>query len=117
MSFNKPEYAQIPKIIYITGGKGGTGRTLVAVDFATIFRNEEIKVLRIDGDVKNPNIHLLLGAKLENKKSVPFFKPKINEEKCIHCKKCIDEHFCEFNAMKWEDLRKIPTIDYSKIAC
>ena len=64
-----------PKIICITGGKGGTGKTLCAVNIATMFKNEGYNVLLVDGDVENPNTHLLLNAKLENKQEVPFFKP------------------------------------------
>ena len=48
-----------PKVICVTGGKGGTGKTLVAVNLATMFRNEGKKVLLIDGDVENPNTYLL----------------------------------------------------------
>jgi len=79
-----------PKIICVTGGKGGTGKTLVAVNIATMFKNEGKKVLLIDGDVENPNTFLLIGGTLENKEAVPFFKPKINEEKCTKCGLCAE---------------------------
>ena len=82
MSSNKP------KIICITGGKGGTGKTLCAVNIAVMFKNEGYKVLLIDGDVENPNTYLLLNGKLENKAAVPFFTPKIIEEKCSRCGIC-----------------------------
>jgi len=81
---------KIPKIICVTGGKGGTGKTLVAVNLATMFKNEGKKVLLIDGDVENPNTFLLLSGKLENKKNVPFFKPKIIEKKCTKCGLCAE---------------------------
>jgi len=77
-----------PTTICITGGKGGTGKTLCAVNIAVMFKNEGYNVLLIDGDVENPNTHLLLGGKLENKIEVPFFKPKIIEEKCSKCGIC-----------------------------
>jgi MinD superfamily P-loop ATPase len=77
-----------PKIICITGGKGGTGKTLCAVNIAIMFKNEGYKVLLIDGDVENPNSYLLLNGHLENKKEVPFFIPKINEDKCSRCGIC-----------------------------
>ena len=98
-----------PKIICITGGKGGTGKTLVAVNLATMFRNEGKRVLLIDGDVENPNTFLLLGAKLENKKSVPFFKPKINEEKCTKCGLCAEN--CTSHALLYiKDSYPIPIL-------
>jgi MinD superfamily P-loop ATPase len=81
---------QSPKVICVTGGKGGTGKTLVAVNLATMFKNNKKRVLLIDGDVENPNTYLLLGGNLENKKQVPFFKPKIVEEKCSKCGLCAE---------------------------
>lgn len=77
-----------PKIICVTGGKGGTGKTLVAVNLAIMFKNENYKVLLIDGDVENPNTFLLLGGKLGEGKEVPFFIPKIVEDKCTKCGLC-----------------------------
>ncbi|MBD3255909.1 MAG: P-loop NTPase [Candidatus Lokiarchaeota archaeon] len=77
-----------PQIICVTGGKGGTGKTLVAVNIANMFENDGYKVLLIDGDVENPNTYLLMGGKLENRTEVPFFKPKIIEEKCTKCGLC-----------------------------
>ncbi|MFX0008596.1 MAG: AAA family ATPase [Candidatus Hermodarchaeota archaeon] len=79
-----------PKIICITGGKGGTGKTLCAVNFAVMFRDEGNKVLLIDGDVENPNTYLLLNGSLENQVEVPFFKPKIVESKCSKCGLCAE---------------------------
>jgi MinD superfamily P-loop ATPase len=86
-----------PKIVCITGGKGGTGKTLCAVNIAVMFKNEGYKVLLIDGDVENPNTYLLLNRKLENKKEVPFFKPTIIEEKCSKCGICAQN--CLSNAL------------------
>ena len=79
-----------PKIICVTGGKGGTGKTLVAVNLAIMFKNENYRVLLIDGDVENPNTFLLLGGTLENQREVPFFKPKIIEERCTKCGLCAE---------------------------
>ena len=86
-----------PKIICITGGKGGTGKTLCAVNLAVMFKNEGNKVLLIDGDVENPNTYLLLNGRLENKRDVPFFKPKIIEDKCSKCGLCAQN--CLSNAL------------------
>ena len=83
--WNSFYYTNKYKIICITGGKGGTGKTLCAVNFAVMFKNEGYNVLLIDGDVENPNTHLLLNGKLENEIEVPFFMPKIIEEKCSKC--------------------------------
>ncbi len=85
------------KIICITGGKGGTGKTLCAVNLAVMLKNEGYKVLLIDGDVENPNTYLLLNGRLENKKEVPFFKPFIIEDKCSKCGICAQN--CLSNAL------------------
>jgi MinD superfamily P-loop ATPase len=85
------------KIICITGGKGGTGKTLCAVNLAVMFKNEGKKVLLLDGDVENPNTYLLLNGILENKRDVPFFKPKIVENKCSKCGTCAKN--CLSNAL------------------
>jgi len=77
-----------PKIICVTGGKGGTGKTLVAVNLAIMFKNAGFNTLLIDGDVENPNTFLLLGGKLRKGTEVPFFIPKIVEEKCTKCGLC-----------------------------
>ncbi|MGV9205134.1 MAG: P-loop NTPase [Promethearchaeia archaeon] len=77
-----------PIKICVTGGKGGTGKTLCAVNIAIMFKNDGYKTLLLDGDVENPNTYLLLGGELKNKQEVPFFKPKIIEEKCEKCGKC-----------------------------
>ncbi|MBY9004866.1 MAG: AAA family ATPase [Candidatus Lokiarchaeota archaeon] len=77
-------------LITITGGKGGTGKTLCAVNIASMFKNHGYNVLLIDGDVENPNTYLLLGGQLEKKVAVPFFKPKISEEKCTKCGLCAE---------------------------
>ncbi|MFW9896099.1 MAG: AAA family ATPase [Candidatus Thorarchaeota archaeon] len=82
-----------PKIICITGGKGGTGKTLCAVNLAVMFKNEGKNVLLIDGDVENPNTYLLLSYKLKNKQEVPFFLPQIDEEKCSRCGICAQNCF------------------------
>ena len=77
-----------PKIICVTGGKGGTGKTLVAVNLAIMFKNRGHKVLLIDGDVENPNTFLLLNAELKDKTEVLYFLPKIIEDKCTKCGLC-----------------------------
>jgi MinD superfamily P-loop ATPase len=79
-----------PRVICVTGGKGGTGKTMVAVNLAIMFKNRGFKVLLIDGDVENPNTYLLLNGKLKNKTEVPYFLPKIVEDKCNKCGLCAE---------------------------
>lgn len=89
------------RVICITGGKGGTGKTLCAVNIAVMFRNDGYKVLLLDGDVENPNTYLLLNAKLEYKFEVSFFLPKIKEDKCVKCGICAQN--CQPHALLYID--------------
>jgi len=86
-----------PIKICVTGGKGGTGKTLVAINLAVMFRDNGKKILLLDGDVENPNTYLLLGTDLENGENVHFFIPKVNEDKCTKCGLCAKN--CASNAI------------------
>ena len=102
--------AKSPRIITITGGKGGTGKTLCAVNIATMFKNNEKKVLLIDGDVENPNTYLLLGSTLQNKNEVTSFKPIIVDNKCMKCGLCSEN--CTPHALLYlEDSIPIPILN------
>lgn len=99
-----------PSIIAITGGKGGTGKTLIAVNFAILFKNLGKKVLLIDCDVDNPNTYLLLGGKLENQKEVTFFLPEFNTEICTKCGLCAEN--CMVHAiLQVKDQLPIPMLN------
>ena len=101
--------SQDPKIVCVTGGKGGTGKTMVAVNLATMIKNDGKKVLLIDGYVENPNTYLLLGGELGEKIEVPFFIPEIIEEKCTKCGLCAQN--CLSNALLHvEDSYPIPML-------
>lgn len=98
------------KIICVTGGKGGTGKTLVAVNLATLFKNHGFNVLLVDGDVENPNTYLLMNGKLENSSEVSFFEPKIDEAKCTKCGLCAEN--CISHALLYiKDAIPIPILN------
>ncbi|MGD9639468.1 MAG: P-loop NTPase [Alphaproteobacteria bacterium] len=80
--------------IAIASGKGGTGKTTVAVNLAKAFKE---KVTLIDCDVEEPNCHLFLKSQPENEETVYTKIPKINDELCNVCGEC--SSFCEFNAL------------------
>ncbi|MFX1392966.1 MAG: P-loop NTPase [Promethearchaeota archaeon] len=108
------------KVVGVISGKGGVGKTSLTASLAALVKNDNgIKAIILDCDVDAPNLSLILPADSNEKtKSIDTFttlKATFLEELCVHCKKCIDEHFCEFNAMNWDDLNNIPTIDY--LAC
>jgi len=84
------------KMIAVTGGKGGTGKSTVATALAVELGRTH-KVLLADADVDCPNDHLLLG--IERKKIETVFQriPEWNLEKCIGCGKCAKA--CKYNAI------------------
>jgi MinD superfamily P-loop ATPase len=80
--------------IAVTGGKGGTGKSLIATNLAVRLSEEGKKVLLIDCDVENPNTNILLGISLQETNvevtPVEIFKPSFNHEKCTKCGQCRD---------------------------
>ncbi len=83
-------------IISIASGKGGTGKTTLAVNLALAAARED-KVQLVDADVEEPNVHLLLHPRLETSISVGIPVPSINQDSCSLCGKCAE--ICAFNAL------------------
>lgn len=79
--------------IAIASGKGGTGKTSVAVNIALSLG----KVQVLDCDVEEPNVHILLRPTVEEILPVEVLVPKIQEEKCDYCGECAK--LCQFNAL------------------
>ncbi|MCK4525606.1 MAG: ATP-binding protein, partial [Candidatus Andersenbacteria bacterium] len=82
--------------IAITGGKGGTGKSMVATSLAVEFAKKE-KTMLVDADVECPNDHLLLDVK--RKKYIVVYQPipKWDFSKCVKCGRCAD--VCKQNAI------------------
>jgi flagellar biosynthesis protein FlhG len=49
------------QVIAVTGGKGGTGKTSIAVNLATAFAQARRRVMLFDGDLGLANVDVLLG--------------------------------------------------------
>ena len=79
--------------IAVASGKGGTGKTSVAVNLALSLG----KVQVIDCDVEEPNVHILLKPTVKDTFPVELLVPKILEERCDYCGEC--SRFCQFNAL------------------
>ncbi len=77
------------KKIAITGGKGGTGKSTVAILKTNEFLRQGKKVVLADCDVECPNDYLLLGQKIEEKSKVYGEFPELIEEKCTKCGLCV----------------------------
>ncbi len=57
----RPYASQTPRVICITSGKGGVGKTNVAVNLAFWLRKKGKRVLLLDADLNLANIDVLLG--------------------------------------------------------
>ncbi len=75
------------KIIAVTGGKGGTGKSTVATSLAYELSKSN-KVLLVDADVDCPNDHLILTIKRNDLKIVGQRIPRFDLEKCTKCGAC-----------------------------
>jgi MinD superfamily P-loop ATPase len=82
-------------IISVASGKGGTGKTTVAVNLALSLRAEEVQLL--DCDVEEPNSHLFLNPVIRETKPAYTLVPTVNYERCDFCGKCALA--CEYNAL------------------
>ena len=86
------------KQIAITGGKGGTGKSTVAILLANKYLKEGKKVVLSDCDVECPNDYLLLGRELKRSvERVTAQFPKLDESKCQKCGLCVEA--CRSNAI------------------
>jgi MinD superfamily P-loop ATPase len=77
----------------VASGKGGTGKTTVAVNLALSVQPS----VYVDCDVEEPNGHILLKPTMTSQKVVAKKFPKVDLNKCTFCGKC--SKFCEFNAI------------------
>ena len=104
-AFNKKPI-EMP-IIAVTGGKGGTGKTTVAVNLTVALKNKGQHIMLVDTDVDSPTTAIVLGAESKTAEEVKIFTPKINEEKCTKCGKCVEA--CRAHAL-FQIAEKLPML-------
>lgn len=80
-------------IISVASGKGGTGKTTVAVNLALSVSGTQF----LDCDVEEPNAHIFLRPQIRNKVPVYIPVPEVDKKKCNFCGKCAE--VCAYNAI------------------
>ena len=104
--------------IVISSGKGGTGKTTVAVNLALSIASKRLGVLAskrlgevnsralgrddartlfLDCDVEEPNAHLFLNPTIERREEVGILIPEVDYDKCTFCGRCAE--VCAYHAI------------------
>lgn len=81
-------------MLAIASGKGGTGKTTVAVNMAKVLG---VPVQLLDCDVEEPNDHLFLKGNVLGQETVNILIPQVDESLCDACGEC--SRFCEYHAI------------------
>jgi MinD superfamily P-loop ATPase len=82
-------------IITVASGKGGTGKTTVAVGLALSLPKE--RPLFLDCDVEEPNAALFLHPTIQERREVGQLVPEVDAEKCTACGRCAE--VCQYHAI------------------
>ena len=83
--------------IAIASGKGGTGKTTVAVNLALVAAAGGREVRLLDCDVEEPNAHIFLAPAIEKRIPVSVPVPKVDTARCNACGEC--GKLCEYSAI------------------
>lgn len=83
--------------IAIASGKGGTGKTTLAVNLAALLVDRGAAVRLLDADVEEPDCHLFLRPRDVASASVEVLVPVVDDERCTACRTCAD--VCAYRAI------------------
>ncbi len=95
-------------IITVASGKGGTGKTTVAVSLALSITADQQDLtdqesadpahpLFLDCDVEEPNAALFLRPIIQERREVGQMIPEVDFEKCTYCGRCAE--VCQYHAI------------------
>jgi MinD superfamily P-loop ATPase len=80
-------------IISVASGKGGTGKTTIAVNLALSLKNVQL----LDCDVEEPNAHIFIKPQIKRREPAYIPVPEVDETKCSYCGVC--RKVCAYNAI------------------
>ncbi|HOT46479.1 MAG TPA: ATP-binding protein [Spirochaetota bacterium] len=83
--------------IAIASGKGGTGKTTIAMSLASCYARNGMNVALLDCDVEEPNVNLFLKAEIEKTETFSVLVPHVDGSRCNGCGEC--ERICAFSAI------------------
>lgn len=86
-----------PMVIAVASGKGGTGKTTIAVNLTRVIAENGSPVRYLDCDVEEPNGHIFLKPRIESTEPVNVMVPELDAQKCDACGLCRD--ICEYGAI------------------
>ena len=84
-------------ILSVASGKGGTGKTTIALAIASYLNTRGASVSILDCDVEEPNINLFLKSEIKVKETIYVPIPSVNNDRCNGCGNCGD--ICQFNSI------------------
>lgn len=88
--------------ITVASGKGGTGKTTIAINMMLSIAEMDAaarppELVFLDCDVEEPNAHLFLNPHMEREEDVGILLPEVDAEACTHCGACAE--VCAYNAI------------------
>ncbi len=83
--------------IAIASGKGGTGKTTLATNLASIAAQRDCRVTYVDCDVEEPNGHVFLRPTELVEQAITKWVPQVDAARCRLCGDC--GAFCQYGAI------------------
>jgi MinD superfamily P-loop ATPase len=103
------------RTIAVASGKGGTGKTTVAVNLAYTASRLNENVQYLDCDVEEPNGHIFLKPVIESIEEVTVDVPEVDSKKCNGCGKC--GQICQYGAIVCLGEHNVLTFDQLCHSC